>query len=108
MTLSEGIPSDDISRRWCRSVRQTDGVGVVVYLKRFTGSWEGGGGGGGGGGSGGVPPPLPGTVADHPRVPAHPFGQLQWYGPASQQQSTCWGHESERIGRVREEAQRKA
>lgn len=63
---------------------------------------------GGGGGGGGVPLLLPGTVRDHPRVPAHPFRQLQWYGPASLQQSTCWvmrGHESERTERVTEEAQ---
>ncbi len=42
MTLSEGIPSDDITRQGCCSPGQTDGVGVVVYLKqrRFTGSWE--------------------------------------------------------------------
>lgn len=105
VTLSEGIPSDDITRQGCCSSRQTDGVGVVVYLKRrrFKGSWD-------------VVvtsveslPPLPGTVTDHPGVPAHPFRQLRWYGHASLQWSTFWvmrGHESERTGRARQEAQR--
>lgn len=63
----------------------------------------------GGVGGGGVPPPLPGKVKDHPRLPAHPFGQPQWYGPASLQQNTCCvmrGHESERTERVKEEAQK--
>lgn len=39
MALSEGIPADDISRQWCCSVRQTVGMGVVVYVKCFSSSW---------------------------------------------------------------------
>jgi len=99
VTLSEGIPSDDITMQRCCSPRQTDGVGVVVHLKRrgFTRSWYVVAAGGGGK----VPPLLPGTVTDHPGVPAHPFGQLRWYGPTSLQRSTFWvmrGHESETTG----------
>lgn len=42
VTQSEGIPSDDITRQGFYSPGQTDGEGVVVYLKQrcFTGSWE--------------------------------------------------------------------
>lgn len=50
-------------------VSWTDGVGVVVSFRQL------------GGGGCGVPPPLPGTVKDHPRTPAHPFRQHSGTAP---------------------------